>query len=285
MALQKIIIIGAPRTGTNMLRDILTSFDGVGTWPCDEINYIWRHGNVRHPSDEIPVLNATPSVKRYIRSQFDTIVKAHNLDVVVEKTCANSLRVPFVDQVFPEAKYVFICRDGIDATGSAKLRWTAELDIPYLLKKVSYVPMMDLPYYSVRYFWARFYRLISHDKRLAFWGPALDNIQDILQQHTLNEVCALQWQRCVDNAEKAFSSMSDDKVIRVCYEDFVRHPERELEKILVFMGRDVSAVQIAESVKGVSSKSLGKGRKALGVDEVKHLESLVGETLKRYDYL
>jgi len=34
-----IIIVGAPRSGTNMLRDVLTSFDGVCTWPCDEINY------------------------------------------------------------------------------------------------------------------------------------------------------------------------------------------------------------------------------------------------------
>ena len=36
-----VIIIGAPRSGTNMLRDILTNFEGIETWPCDEINYIW----------------------------------------------------------------------------------------------------------------------------------------------------------------------------------------------------------------------------------------------------
>ena len=56
-----LVIIGAPRSGTNMLRDVLTSFDGIGTWPCDEINYIWRHGNVRYPSDEIPADRATPA--------------------------------------------------------------------------------------------------------------------------------------------------------------------------------------------------------------------------------
>ena len=65
---------------------------------------------------------------------------------MVEKTCANSLRISFVNEVVPEAKYIFIYRDGIDSTGSAKLRWTAELDIHYILKKVRFVPMMDLPY-------------------------------------------------------------------------------------------------------------------------------------------
>lgn len=280
-----VIIVGAPRSGTNMLRDVLTSFDGVCTWPCDEINYIWRHGNVRYPSDEIPAQRATPAIKNYIRQRFSDIRQQYNADIVVEKTCANSLRVPFVDAVLPDAKYIFIYRDGIDATGSAKERWTAKLDIPYILEKVRFVPKTDLPYYGLRYFWARVYRFISREKRLAFWGPALDGMQSVLQNHTLNEVCALQWQRCVDNAEKAFSDMPADKVVRVRYEDFVRQPVEELSRILEFVGKEVEPEKIARAVEGVSPRSLGKGRKALGEQEVANLEALVGETLKRYDYL
>ncbi|WP_432697809.1 sulfotransferase family protein [Marinobacterium sp. YM272] len=285
MSHKDVIIVGAPRSGTNMLRDVLTSFEGISTWPCDEINYIWRHGNVRYPSDEIPAGNASPSIKSYIQQRFTDIAKKYDADVVVEKTCANSLRVPFVDAVLPNAKYIFIYRDGIDAMGSARERWTAELDIPYILKKVRFVPKTDLPYYAFRYLWARVYRLISREKRLAFWGPALDGMQDILQNHTLNEVCALQWQRCVDNAEQAFAAMPADKVIRVRYEDFVREPARELAALLRFMGQEVDDGKIAKAVGGVSSRSLGKGRKALGQQEVAHLEALVGDTLKRYDYL
>ena len=285
MEYRPLVIIGAPRSGTNMLRDVLCSFDRVSTWPCDEINYIWRHGNIRYPSDEIPESRATPGVRSYIRGQFAKLAKTEDCDYVVEKTCANSLRVPFVDAVVPEAKYVFIYRDGIDATGSAKLRWTAKLDIPYILEKMRFVPKIDLPYYGLRYFWARVYRLISREKRLAFWGPALDDMPTILQKHTLNEVCALQWQRCVDKAEAALSAMSEDRVIRVCYEDFVRQPAEELARILVFMGKAVPADEIATAVAGVSPRSLGKGRKALGAEEVLRLEKLVGESLKRYGYL
>lgn len=282
---QPLVIIGAPRSGTNMLRDVLTSFDGVCTWPCDEINYIWRHGNLRYPSDEIPAQRATPAIKHYIRQRFSDIRQQYNADVVVEKTCANSLRVPFVDAVLPDAKYIFIYRDGIDATGSAKERWTAKLDIPYILEKVRFVPKADLPYYGLRYLWARVYRFISREKRLAFWGPALDGMQSVLQNHTLNEVCALQWQRCVDNSEKAFSDMPADKVVRVRYEDFVRQPAEELSRILEFIGKEVEPETIARAIEGVSPRSLGKGRKALGEQEVANLEALVGETLKRYEYL
>src|SRR5699024_12209800 len=114
-----VVIIGAPRSGTNMLRDVLCSLDHVATWPCDEINYIWRHGNLRYPSDELPPKRATVPVRRYIRRQFDWVMRRYGVRYVVEKTCANSLRVPFVDAVVPEAKYVFIRRDGLDAVGSA----------------------------------------------------------------------------------------------------------------------------------------------------------------------
>src|SRR5690348_6184670 len=108
---QNVVIVGAPRSGTNILRDVLTSFDDVGSWSCDEINYIWRHGNLRYPSDEIPSDRATPAVAAYIQREFDGIRQAKRVRVVVEKTCANSLRVPFVARVLPEAKYVFIYRD------------------------------------------------------------------------------------------------------------------------------------------------------------------------------
>ena len=280
-----VVIIGAPRSGTNMLRDVLTSLDGIGTWPCDEINYIWRHGNIRYPSDELPATKATQAIETYIRNQFEAIRRAQKVAVVVEKTCANCLRVPFVDSVLPDAKYIYIYRDGIDATGSAKLRWTAKLDIPYLMEKVRYVPLSDLPYYGLRYLWSRIYRFFSKEKRLAFWGPKLNDMDQVLQTYSLNEVCAIQWQRCVDQADAALSAMPEGKVVRVKYEELVSHPARELARILDFLGYQASEELVVDVVKGVSSKSLGKGRKALGEDEVRRLEALVGESLKRYGYL
>ena len=212
------------------------------------------------------------------------ISEKYKSEIIIEKTCANSLRVPFVNTVLPDAKYIFIYRDGIDATGSAKVRWTAQLDILYILQKVKFVPKFDLIYYAIRYCWSRLYRLISREKRLAFWGPTLNNMQEILRSHTLNEVCALQWQQCVDRAEEAFSLMPENKVVRVRYEDFVQQPAVELTKILEFLGKEIEAEKIEDAVKGVSSKSLGKGRKSLGEEEVANLEKQIGSTLKRYGY-
>mgnify|MGYP003859296335 CR=1 FL=1 len=285
MKLRPVVIIGAPRSGTNMLRDVLASFDGVETWPCDEINYIWRHGNIRHHSDEFPPQFATDKVKKYLQKMFKNFYSKTNAQILVEKTCANSLRVSFINEVFPESRFIFIYRDGIDATGSAKLRWTAKLDLKYILEKVRFVPKMDLPYYGVRYLWARLYRFFSKEKRLAFWGPALDDMQSILTKHKLNEVCALQWKKCVDRSEADLSVLHKSRVFRLRYEDFVNNPTKELSSVLEFVGLNCSHEKIEYATQRVSNKSLGKGRVSLGESEVKKLEILIGDTLERYDYL
>jgi hypothetical protein len=284
MNYQPIVIIGAPRSGTNMLRDLLCEFQGVGTWPCDEINYIWRHGNIRSETDEYTIEMARPDVKKFIRKEFDQFAKKENLNFLIEKTCANSLRVPFVDQVVPEAKYIFIVRDGVDAVGSATLRWKAKLDIPYILKKVRYVPWSDLPYYGFRYIGSRIYKFFSKEQRLSFWGPQFNGLNEALDKYSLEEVCALQWQRCVDLSEDAFQKMSDDKIVRVKYEDFVSNPVDELTRILQELHIPFETIRAKEAVKSVTSRSIGKGRKALNDGQLKAVSGLLSETLQRYGY-
>ncbi|WP_240031490.1 sulfotransferase [Guyparkeria sp. SCN-R1] len=280
----KVIIIGAPRSGTNMLRDVLADLEGVATWPCDEINYIWRHSNVREPTDEFPADLAAPRAADYIRKQFDWVSRRYGAHTVVEKTCANSLRVPFVDAVVPEAKYIFIYRDGLDVVGSAVKRWKAELDIPYLARKARFVPLSDLPFYASRYLWNRVYRVISREERLAFWGPQFKGLDEALANHSLPEVCALQWQRCVELSEAAFSRMPEGKVARVSYEAFVNKPETELRRIADELGLTFGPDALGDAVKGVSPRSVGKGRDALDEDTAAAITSLVGDTLQRYGY-
>lgn len=282
--IESVVIIGAPRSGTNMLRDMLIELPGVGTWSCDEINYIWRHGNLRYPSDEFTAEMATPAVQNYIRQQFDKLANVQNVDTIIEKTCANSLRVGFVDKVLPEAKYIFIVRDGMDVVGSALQRWTASLDVKYILQKVRYIPLADLLYYAFRYLYHRMYRLFSREKRLALWGPAMDDIDGLLKQYSLTEVCALQWKTCVDRAEEDFTKISADRIIRIRYEDFVSNPISEFSKLALFLGKEVPN-SVNEFLKNnVRPDSVGKGRKALTESVVKKLQALVGDTLNRHSY-
>jgi hypothetical protein len=284
MDYQPIIIIGAPRSGTNMLRDILCQFQGVGTWPCDEINYIWRHGNTRLETDEFPTDMARSKVKEFIHKEFDNFASSNDLTFLVEKTCANSLRVPFVYQVMPNAKYIFIVRDGVDVVGSATIRWKAKLDIPYLLKKVRYVPISDLPYYGLRYVGSHIHKFFSKENRLSFWGPRFSGLNVALKQFSLEGVCALQWQRCVDLSEQAFDRIPGDQIIKIKYEEFVNNPVEVLGQVLSQLEVQYTDDQLKDSVMNVSAKSIGKGRQALNEVEMKAITELISDTLNRHGY-
>lgn len=282
---QPVIIIGAPRSGTNMLRDVLTCLSGCATWPCDEINYIWRHGNLSYPTDEFPPALARPEVASYIREQFEKIARKSGSPFIIEKTCANSLRVEFVDAILRDARYVFICRDGIDVVNSAMKRWTAPLDIHYVLAKARFVPITDFPYYFLRYLWNHLYRIYSKENRLSFWGPKIQNMNELLQRYSLAEICALQWQRCVELSWMAFEKMPVEKFIHVRYEDFVCNSRDELARICDFIGVQASSKEITVAVKDVSATSVAKGRTAFGKQEIDRLESLLGPTLMHYGYM
>jgi len=280
-----VVIIGAGRSGTNILRDTLVRVPGLGTWPCDEINYIWRHGNVRWPNDEFSIEHARPEVKAFIRRAFQKLAVSRGFTHVVEKTCANSLRVAFVNAVLPDAKFIHILRDGRDVVSSAQKRWTARLDLPYVMAKARFVPVSDVPYYASRYLWNRIYMLSSGEKRLAFWGPRFRNLDDALKNHSLEEVCALQWMRCVEKAEDELGSIEPSRIHRVRYERFVSDPAAELTKIIAFLGLEKVSGPIERWVAPVKTDSVGKGRREMKSDRMLSVENLMQGTLERFGYL
>lgn len=232
-----IIVIGAGRSGTNLLRDIICSFEGFGTWPCDEINYIWRHGNRRAPTDELQPADARPEVKRFIKRAFAKQARRQGGGAVVEKTCANSLRVGFVHEIFPDARFVYIVRDGRDVVASAMKRWTAPLDLPYLARKIRFVPPTDLPFYASRYFGARLNRVRSAERRLGSWGPRFAGMSDLVTDRPLAEVCARQWRSCVDAVDEQLDpAISPDQFLPVRYEDLVHQTTHEVDRLGHFFG-------------------------------------------------
>jgi hypothetical protein len=271
-----VVIIGAPRSGTNMLRDALTAVPGFATWPCDEINYIWRHGNHRHASDEFPAHFARPEVASYVRRRFARLAKHARGARVVEKTCANALRIGFVAAILPEARYVHIRRDPLDAVASALKRWRAPLDLPYVLRKSRFVPPSDLPYYAWRYLANRHRKLASADGRLATWGPRFDGMDEMLRRASLAELCAEQWRRCVTSAVRHLAAMPAGRACEVQYEDFVRRPAPELGRILSFLQVDLDAGDIGAAVRHVKATNAGRGARELGGEELRAVRSIVG---------
>ena len=267
-----------------MLRDILCFFNGVETWPCDEINYIWRYGNASFPTDGFSRDMATKKVKRYIRKQFAAQSIKVNASIIVEKTCASTLRVDFIDEVFPDAKFIHIIRDGRDVAVSANDRWHAKLDIPYLLSKARFVPLTDLPYYASKYLINRVSKLLGVKKRLSTWGPRFSGMDKIFRTKPPCVACVLQWKYCVESAVTALEKINPKRVFTLTYEDFVLNPVPRIQAICNFIGIDEDHKLLRESVSSVRCNSVGRWKTMMEEEEAEMVHREISNLLLKLGY-
>lgn len=276
-----VIIIGAGRSGTNILRDCLTVLPGFATWNCDEIDPVWRHGNLSWPDDAIPPERATPAVRCFIRRAFRLLWQRMDRPAfVVEKTCANSLRVPFVDRVVPEARYLYLVRDGADIVASAARRWQGDLELPglpYYWAKIRNAPKLDLPVHGLRFVRNRIALMAGRKKRMKVWGPRWPGMEAHADA-SLQELCARQWAASVEAADRAFAEMDPGRVLKIRYEEMVAEPAAVLTRIAGFLRAPVDPGQVEAIAGNVRVSSVGKGRRLLD-DAAAHDTAMVREVL------
>ena len=284
-----IIIVGAPRSGTNILRDTLCRMPDFATWDCDEINPIWRHGHIRHPHDCFDDVMATPTTIAFLRRSFIKAWKRFGQPrFLVEKTCANSLRVPFIAKAFPEARFIFLVRDGMDVVASAQKRWRGQMELPslpYYWAKVRSTPLLDLPIYAARFVQSRLSMIFGASDHLSFWGPQYPGIQLDLKEMSLDEVCAQQWVACVESADAGLAALPADRVCRITYEDLALAPHAQVARIGSFLNARLEDAVIAEACEKVSRKSVGQGRRSLGEEgSDRRLLDIMAPTLTKFGY-
>jgi hypothetical protein len=277
LTFRPVIIIGAARSGTNMLRDVLAQHPSSMTWPCDEIPYIWRYGNARFPTDEFPESFATEKVRKYIRQQAVSVAEGKNINILVEKTCANSLRIPYVHKIFPEACFLVIYRNSYDVVASAMKRWTASLDLSYTFEKARFVPIADAPYYSFSFVANRIKQVFSRDRRLSSWGPKFDGMDTALKNYKLEEVCALQWQSCVQATKRDIKGLPQSKIFEIQYEDFVQSPVDKLQQLSSFLDVPLTVDQATKITQNISTESVGKGHKSLSIEQITRVSNILSK--------
>jgi hypothetical protein len=247
-----VIILGAPRSGTNLLRDTLCQHPDVITWNCDEINPIWKYGSYSLSTDALPVSSLTSRADAYIKKQFRKLAFRNSGAHILEKTCANSLRPEYVHKLFPRARYIYIYRDGYDCASSALTKRSVGFDILYALRKLQYAPLLSLPY------------LFLDKLRQKPWGPNYIGILEDSWNLTPIEVVAKQWMKCNTSVLKFLESNINIEHYRLNYNDFVNKPERYLEEIMGFIDLNES---FTFETKHVSNKSVGLSKRRLSPED------------------
>ena len=247
-----IIILGAPRSGTNMLRDLICQYPKFTTWNCDEINPIWKYKNY-NKSDELKSDDLNDDIVGFIKNQFYRISNGNQLNVI-EKTCANSLRPGFVNSIFPNAKFLFIYRNGYDCVVSAKKKKQKRFDLKYQIKKLKYSPLISYPF------------LLKEKLFTNVWGPRYNGIDnDIINKHEL-EVVSKQWMKCNSISYEFLSTISKSNYLKINYDTFVSNPKLGLIEIINFLEIPSSAIKIF-NINHIFNSSIGNSENILKEEE------------------
>lgn len=132
---QPIFILGAGRSGTTILGVLLSMHRHVGF--LNEPKAMWHtafgggedligsfdRGEARYRLDQDDVL---PSCAQTMRKIYGAYLRVTGSSRVVDKYPELIFRLPFVKHIFPDAKFLFIARNGWDTCGSIK-GWSERL--------------------------------------------------------------------------------------------------------------------------------------------------------------
>ncbi|MBU0638636.1 MAG: sulfotransferase [Planctomycetes bacterium] len=273
--------VGAARSGTNLLGDLLSHHPLLAYWRRPK--YIWRHGNAWKPDDCLSAADARPRVKRFIRKRFWRYMNERGKQRLLVCTQANALALDFVNAVFPEGRVIHIIRDGREVAARQNRAWQMPVRSGVesaILRRLPEIPLLDWPAYAGEYLGTLWRRLSRASYRYSV-GPKIRNWKKLRRTMDSLEYSALTWRECVGAARRVGRSMPAGRYCEVRFEDLIMHPEQTISRLLAFMGLppapevdDFAAQRVHQTMSGnwfrkLSPEDLGR--------IMPHLEGLLQE--------
>jgi LPS sulfotransferase NodH len=209
-----IFIIGAPRSGTSVLYSVIRASERLAHWP-GEAHEIWEAD--LHPalqgwgSNVVDPAAVEPKVAQRIRRAFFLAAGPHRR--LVDKTPRNTLRVRFVNALFPDANFVFLHRDGRDNVNSLINAWRTPRYRTYRLSQPHSIPGVDPE-------WWKFLLYPGWDADVN--GP-------------LEIVCAKQWIAANRYALEDLERLDPQRWTRLRYEELIDDPLGATARVMNFI--------------------------------------------------
>lgn len=284
--LQPVFLLGAGRSGTKFLRDILGESSSVLVIPYD-VGYVWRYGNEEIQHDEFQPEILTQLIKTYIRNTLPNLIEKKSTktsaSILIEKSVPNSLRPAFLQAVYPDAKFIHLIRDGRAVSESAVRLWKKPPEKNYLFKKLRYFPWRSYRY-AIQYVFSITRGVFSPNRAQQTWGPRYEGIDEDVANISLEVVCARQWKRCVETSLSQLSNINLDNQLEIRYEDLMSDSSA-ISRVCDFLEiKDKEAVVAAYEIK-VDRTNNDKWKDALSQEQLELINNELGVLNAQLNYL
>ena len=288
--IQVVFLIGAARSGTKLLRTILSQSNQIGSIPYD-MNYIWKYGHYGMKHDEMNDIEPSKKEIRFIRNYVFKQAKKQNVLTIIEKTVSNTLRVEYIKKIFPNARIIHLYRDGRDVSLSAKQRWEGSLfDTEQQSKKEIIQKIFDLPFFAVSPYLFEYVKnnikhiFLKSSKHVETWGPVYKDMQEDKGKYDLLTLCGKQWNMSIESTMNSLKKYKQNiDYIEIQYEKLIENTLSEIERIEIFLN-----IQDVEPLKKYAKKNIRKCNKMKWKNEPKEtilrLEQIISGNLEKLNY-
>lgn len=269
-----VFLVAAPRSGTKLLRDTLRLHPEITTLPR-RLTEVWSQGREHLDHDAYSPEGLSARTRRKIRADFADAFPADG-PVYLEKNTCHALRMAFVRDVFPEAKFLHIYRNPWDSIASIRNRWRSPVDWSYL-RHGSYRawPLRRLWSPGLRTMGRWLRQWLTRDTRPDHWGPRIKELDAIRDSSDLLEVSIEQWVRCTEGIVSYREDEPEPRLFDLRYERLVRDPRPILEDVLDFLGLAAhpGVIRFAEST--YTAEGMGRREEDLSETERRRVKTRV----------
>ena len=208
-----------------------------------EANKVWAKFTTGD-HESLGSADVSPAARRFLHKVVQNNLKIFNKPRFLNKCPGNAVRMEFLNEIFSDAIFIHVIRDGRAVVNSIKR---------------------------------------AREKRSGqYWGTRPPGWQKLLPRPML-EACALQWKMIMEHILQSAQHLPQDRYFEVKYEDFVARPTETFTSVGKKCGLTCNDTFIDNAAMGLDNRNF-KWQENFSPGEKDTLTLLLGELLDRLGY-